>query len=352
MTSFSKIKEVKNMRKPLLLTFFILLSVALVYGSADAAVTGPCSNCHTMHNSQGGVQVTPSALPTQSKLLNNNCLGCHTTDGTDPLANNKPRVKSSSGAFNNDNSLAGGYFGQTQDAADNHGSNQHDVGVGNTNLPAGYDASEALGDWYTGDTSVNGLTCAGTNGCHGDETQGVEDDMQAIKGGHHSPSAYRMLFVNGSAVQGSGAPDFEKALIASPSLDDDHNQYNATVGGPSISELCAKCHSDFHGEDADVGSGTTISPWKRHPTDVAIPTDWEIYTAFTTEWTNDPDAWKNHPLGFDGAESAGNARVICVSCHRAHGAEYDDNLRWDYATQVAGSGATTFGCLGCHDKQR
>ena len=340
--TFKKIKEVKNMRKILIVLVAVLFSVAMIYGYADAKVSGPCVNCHTMHNSQGNTSVVPGELGPQSGLLNNNCLGCHSTTGSDPLADSKPRVKSTTeGSFTNDNSLAGGFFGATQSSSDNHSSNQHDVGVGNKNLPAGYS-----GSWYTGGTS--GLTCAGTNGCHGNEQLGKEDDMQAIRGGHHNPTAYRMLFVNGSTVTGIGAADFEKALIASPSLDDKHNIYNAKVGGPSISELCGKCHSAFHSDTGSAGA------WKRHPTDVGIPTDWEIYSDFTNKWTNNPTAWKEHPLGFSdiSSQTASNARVICVSCHRAHGTQYADNLRWDYQTEMEAGNGKTYGCLGCHNKQR
>jgi len=202
------------------------------------------------------------------------------------------------------------------------------------------------------------LGCAGTNGCHGclnGETGGncTEDDMRAISGGHHSVSgAYRMLYVNGDPVQGVPADDYEKALNADPSNGDLHNTYSAETTDPSISELCAKCHSNFHGTPEDTGGS---SPFVRHPTDVTIPATWEIISDFTDQWTNRPQAWRDHPLGFTnlgaGGQTAANARVTCLSCHRAHGTANNDLLRWPYDSQDAGSG-NDYGCLGCHNLQR
>ncbi|MBW2020585.1 MAG: hypothetical protein JRI65_11395 [Deltaproteobacteria bacterium] len=42
--------------------------------------------------------------------------------------------------------------------------------------------------------------------------------------------------------------------------------------------------------------------------------------------------------------------VTCLSCHRAHGSDYADLLRWDYSGMVAGTTGTTAGtgCFLCH----
>ena len=244
--------------------------------------------------------------------------------------------------------LAGGYF---TDSGGSHNDNSHTLG--SEVAPAGY-----TGGWYKGDSGVadaTGLTCAGSSGCHGD--QSVDDPYAAVNGGHHGSKSigddYRFLM----GVGGTEADDYEKALnTGSAETTEAHNIYAAGTGG--ISGLCASCHSDFHGL-ANTSVDGVAGPWKRHPTDEAIPTTWEIYTDFTDQWTNDADAWRDHPLGFDGAESAGNAKVICISCHRAHGSAYNDNLRWDYDAMLAGTktgdeGSTgvIYGCLGCHDKQR
>ncbi len=58
------------MKKALMTMLLVSLSAVLVYSYADAKVSGICSNCHTMHNSQDGSPMTydGSATP-NGKLL-------------------------------------------------------------------------------------------------------------------------------------------------------------------------------------------------------------------------------------------------------------------------------------------
>ena len=319
-------------------------------GISNAAVSGVCSNCHTMHNSQGGT--TMGLDDPQSALLLNDCEGCHTTDTDDPLNNNKyPFVKSTiSNAFTDKNCLAGGFFAHDDnDGTDNQGTGHS---LRSTAEPPGYNSGDIgfQGDWYKGTNT--GLGCAGSSGCHGKYDE--PDEMKAIKGGHHAPAAdvYRILYVNEVGVKGVGADDYEKALIKNVTTATDtstyaHNVYSANASGEAtISELCANCHGDFHGDD-DTGT----SPFRRHPSDVDIPDDWNLGTVsgVSTNY-NDRDR-KYNPLGFPAANKEGEPRVTCLSCHRAHGTENDDLLRWAYSTQEAGGG-NEYGCLGCHNNQR
>lgn len=350
--------------KKTILTLTILLTaaalVAVFSSPATAAVSGVCSNCHTMHNSQEGspMRWDDESEPLSSLLLGT-CLGCHTTDGGDPLGdtNAYPYVMDTGDAFNDDNCLAGGFFPSTMGTGNND-DDHHGVSVSQTNLPAGYAEEEDMGpgeDWYTGDTVGNGLACAGSNGCHG--VHDVVDDMEAISGGHHTAGAYRMLFVGNNmttdGVVGVSASDYEEDLIATPALTDPHNTYSAGVNDPSVSELCAICHGNFHNESGGPGTDTgTGSPWLRHPTDVEIPSTWTIGDETNALTASD---YKNNPVGYDNANEANQRMATCLSCHRAHGTENDDLLRWAYSTQLAGQPAGSeveYGCLGCHDKQR
>ncbi len=349
--------------KKTVLTLTIMLTAAALVAvfscPAMAAVSGRCDNCHTMHNSQGAapMRIDGEAEPL-SALLKGTCMGCHTTDGTDPLADplgaggaEYPFVHTSSaGGFTDSNCLAGGFFTDATDPTDNNLNNQHSLGT--TNLPAGYAADEALGDWYTGDT--DGFACGGSNGCHG-RHDGV-DDMEAIKGGHHNPTAYRMLYVTldmSGGVLGAGISDYEKALISSGAGTDNHNIYSAEWTDPSISRYCAICHGNFHNETGTTDDCGAASPWLRHPTDVVIPNDWVIGDEANALTGSD---YKNNPVGYDDADESGGERMAtCLSCHRAHGTGNDDLLRWPYGEQLAGqeSGSQVeYGCLGCHNKQR
>jgi len=337
-------------------------------GMALAKVSGPCVNCHTMHNSQGGADMPPAGGP-YGALVNNTCLGCHTTTGSDPLAGGFPYVK---GTFSDSVCLAGGFFTDTD--PDNAGKSHS---LGSTVAPPGYSSTGPQGAWY-GALSTKKLTCAGDSGCHGKHdvaselTGGVDNQMKAIAGGHHdpSPAAYRILYVNKVAVLGKGASDYEEALNAfygsEPTGDltraiatKPHNYYYAKAATDNtISGLCGNCHGNFH---KDIG---TASPWRRHPTDVKLPGGWEVQTsALITDY----DA-KYNPFGFESPTtvaddaSANIKYVTCVSCHRAHGSGNRDILRFGYDStndpvnnQQAGRAPTTvveFGCLGCHDRQR
>lgn len=327
------------MRKTLIISLIAMLSVVLAYGFADAKVSGACYKCHTMHNSQAGTDVYSGGA--QVHLLNNTCLGCHTTTTSDPLEGGYPRVQLTSGS--DTNSLAGGFF--TSGDPGNHNGQSHSLG--SMTLPVRDGGLTYRDTAYSAGTA--GLSCAGTSGCHGDSSK--PDPGAAISGGHHGTSAamgYRMLVAKGpTKVRGTGASDYEKALIASGGSSGARNHYSAGTAGDSISEFCATCHGTFHGVVGSSGA------WTRHPTDVAIPTSWEIYTDFTNKWTNNGSASVKHPLGFTGdTETNGTAQVICLSCHRAHGTAHNNLLRWDYDLMSAGSTTVKYGCLGCHNKQR
>lgn len=360
------------MKKSLIRLTIMLAAAAMIAAfscPAQAAVTGPCVNCHTMHNSQGGTPMVFGVGVTgaQKALVKSNCLGCHTTTSGDPLPSagtqaGYPFVKGN--GFTDANCLAGGFFSYTDDDGDDNKGKAHSLA--STVAPPGYTTGYS---WYTGTT--NGLSCAGSNGCHG--AQDELEEMTAIKGGHHSPTAYRILVAyNGGSgseadVVGTGAADYEKALNASYATEPTgnltrsaatyaHNIYKAGSGSgddDTISRLCANCHGDFH---SDIGSAGS---WHRHPTDVDLPTDWEVQgDTLVTDYD-----CKYNPFGFtDHTTTTGTKYATCLSCHRAHGTGNHDLLRFKYDPATDGSteqqaGRSTgtvieYGCLGCHSKQR
>ena len=69
---------------PILVSFFLVF-----YGNGYARVSGPCVNCHTMHNSQNGTAMATKMNSTFSGfekdstpnnfLLVSDCLGCHSS---------------------------------------------------------------------------------------------------------------------------------------------------------------------------------------------------------------------------------------------------------------------------------
>jgi predicted CXXCH cytochrome family protein len=132
----------------------------------------------------------------------------------------------------------------------------------------------------------------------------------------------------------------------------DHNFYKGTnvsyssdgTGLPtqhSITAFCAGCHRVFHEE---MGSE---SPWLRHPSDVTLPQtdEYGAYDPVNNYSTEAPVAWLN-----PGTPAAGEAIVMCLSCHRAHGSDQPDMLRWDYSAMIAG-GDGSGGCFTCHTQK-
>jgi hypothetical protein len=333
-------KGVVVLVKKLLSISIILLSVLLVYGQSDA-MDGKCGDCHTMHSSQDGTATTPN-----DNLTKGNCVGCHNGG-----------VVAAPNVFGTATRTAGGTFAATVvDIADGYKKvhNVRDISWTNDESPL---MSVTPGGTETGHAGTPDgaaeLTCSGTTGCHG------KHDGTGFKGFHHGsyPDAYRFLqYYDGSThtdILGKGSSTRESGGATSGN----HNVYyaNSTAGAKdSISAFCSMCHGEFHGTDDTQAS----TPFKRHPTELVIPSAWDsIGTGVTI-------AYETTPFGFNGADYTAadtntvyaadlsdNPRVVCVSCHKAHGSDYNDLLRFDYDSMVAGGGGTA-GCLACHTGQR
>ena len=342
--------------KKILITLTIMLAAAALIAAfscpAMAAVSGRCDICHTMHNSQGGSAMAEDeggvkTTTAYAHLTMSSCVGCHFTQ-TSIVA---PKIN---GLYNTiDGSTAGGTF------KEGAGGVASDAGVHNVDI-----ALSSLGEDNTfsgandipgltgtmnhtyGSNNPNDLTCAGSNGCHGDATVTTGNDA-GIAGFHHgSKSGWRYLQIaNGqAAVVGVGADDWEKAMSDGWVSGDQHNVYSSSTA-VGINKLCANCHPNFHGT-ANTQSG---SNWIRHPTDNDIPSGWSA----VVDYRDNPFAFAD----LTGKTATGtyddtSAQVACISCHRAHGTPYDDILRWDYNDQEAGSTTIGYGCLGCHTKQK
>ncbi len=387
-----------NKRLSLKALFFGTAVVSLVciqVDSAEARVKGVCSDCHTMHNSQDGAHMilTPAVDGTSAlrALTRGSCVGCHT--GTNNGSNNIPYVDDrgavptyTSADGTSGNTLAGGSFYWVRTSSDTMGHNVEDIDSADgtlANTPPGFDAATNGSVYATGSR----LTCAGTNGCHGNQSDA--DSYGDLAGAHHGDDStidgttlaksFRFLL----GVEGKEDSDWEYQPTASA-----HNQYkgehrsadtgrstNATSGGPStISGLCGNCHGDFHANTA--GEISTVAdpmsnPWMRHPTDfdMANAAGTTEYAAYNVSASGGGTATAaNYSVQAPVASSvvssvlstvdvqtddAGEAIVTCISCHRAHGSPYADLLRWDYSEMVAHRNTsseqnTNNGCFVCH----
>jgi len=317
-----------------------------------------------------------SATPNPN-LTRGDCYGCHAQGGstpTVPLATDAIPQVLHTGA----NDLAGGNFAYITGAKGAGGANRgHNIGdlTGTDpvlNYPPGvlYDIHGDVVNTFT-------LTCAGRTGCHGYRYP-ADPLPDGVTGAHHSNAdgqlilatepgnSYRFLM----GVKGYESSDWEE----NPSILSHNEYYGLTApivlngcsnptgchSSPAgikppdgtISQFCATCHGNFHtlgfsGFGAYDGIGPdAISPFIRHPTDLALPSSGE-YLAYTVYDPQVPIARTSVPLSPSSDVNAGSDAVMCLSCHRAHATDYPDMLRWDYTTMIAAGGGSG-GCFVCH----
>ncbi len=379
---------------------FIIGFLLLILHSNSFAVTGKCSNCHTMHNSQDGEKMTydPNNLGPNAMLLRGaDCLGCHANkQGSDPVlllgdANGSIAPCVYSDTTDPGQCLAGGNFvfmdRGTDENYDTLGHNCNVPGLANREDYTFRNFGNVPG--FKGQTSdqwnltVNPLSCAGTFGCHGrPKIKGegpILNRWQGIKGAHHSNKggariaseeletiggSYRFLI----GIAGYEDPDWQHPDTRD--LPEQHNEYKGVTNmndidsNSTISKLCARCHGVFHSDSADgsTGIGTrptpdnSGSPWFRHPTDISLP-------AGTITAPSEYAAYNNGsysivaPVGrVDVSAPSDEVNpadidddiVTCISCHRAHGSDQPDLLRWNYNDMIAGDATKQGGCFICH----
>jgi len=133
--------------------------------------------------------------------------------------------------------------------------------------------------------------------------------------------------------------------------------FNSTlrVPGNSMSGFCSNCHGNFHssGADGDYVDNGTSGAFLRHPSDYVIPNSGE-YAAYTSYDLTAPVARPTLFTASSPTVTPGTDMVMCLSCHEAHGSEYDYMLRFDYTAMTAGDYAdiptaqAEGGCLACH----
>lgn len=196
---------------------------------------------------------------------------------------------------------------------------------------------------------------------------GIMEETKSWVGGitgkfSDSGSNYVPVEVNGVAVW----PVFKSDSTVAA----ENNVYDG-VGVEGMSGFCSQCHTywhedrvaDYTGQENFVGED-----WKRHPVNKVINgADVSGVGVSTIDWAN----YNSMPAGFKlpaantgadltqefyFADTDNEDKVMCLSCHFAHGGPYYDNLRWDYlasvgqGTQSGNSIASNKGCQMCHKR--
>jgi hypothetical protein len=351
------------MKNNLLLLFLTIISYSFFYifqspFTCHAVVSGECEVCHAIY--PGMMEPAEPGQPQRYVLQNRFCVNCHSNPDRDTL-------KTLAGAtvpvvFNTAAPrvlLAGGNFHYSaKNFGDRKGHNVDGVAsldAKNKGLPPGYDRRT--------DPSIIGynpqkpLSCAGSNGCHGDRN--IEDPFASILGTHHAEDtpvdgsttakSYRYLRITKKV---KGVLGLEEPLWEHDRSVKKHNEYSIT-----INTLCANCHGDYHGKEVTGKE----NPWLRHPTDNVLPKRGE-YLDYNPDVKPPPDRpdvrvySTEAPVARESFSEAGDLgdsvkpgrdMVMCLSCHVAHASPYNYGLRWDYDSLYAGE-EDRGACMICH----
>jgi len=352
--------------------FCCLLVVVILWHwvPVEARVRGICSNCHTMHNSQGNSAVDPGGP--NSNLLTTSCVGCHSSTGSSTILdiggcqvpivfNTSEPTYPPNGSMSS--TLAGGnfYWVQAAGKGDAYGHNVFGISNADATLTNAPGASTSCPSCH----STLATATSGCKGCHVPKHH-ADDGADVVDAGG---GYYRFLgsvmhadysWLPGEGVKGIEADDWEQNPNST-----NHNGYMGTADvyakqgtGPYIDKFtmaqkCNGCHGIFHhlmnSEQTSMDQvGDFSGAWLRHPSDVVLPNSGEyanytVYDPMVPVAKPDLTGKKN-----DANVVPGTDIVTCISCHRAHGSPYPDMLRWDYTTMITGGGSNSSGCFKCH----
>ncbi len=353
--------------------FTILFFLCSLAHLAQASVTGTCANCHTMHNSQDGASL--SSQP-QNYLLADDCVGCHSSSGTETivaLGSTRIPIVFNTTAYPTQPLAGGNFYKVSLGGASNdvYGHNVWGISGVDANLAeapgsrtscAGPSCHTSLA---TDPATTYGNGFYGENGCIGCHQSTRHHGASVSDGSLETAESGWYRFLSGHGFNGPSGPDpaygvygvedadWEQNPVAGHNSYQGFDEYYVSQPGTgldavhSITAFCSGCHTDFHSAMTYFFGvpGHMESPWLRHPIDFALPTTGE-YAGYDPVLNYDPAvpvAWLNPET-----PATGEAVVMCLSCHTAHGSEYPDMLRWDYDAIIAQGGASSTGCFRCH----
>ncbi|NVL90093.1 MAG: hypothetical protein HWN69_03715 [Desulfobacterales bacterium] len=364
-----------------------ILIVAIPY-TLQAKVGGLCCNCHTMHNSQGGDPMargdtgwggTGGSTDPRPQLLIATCLGCHSSTGgsaVETMADgSKIPIVYNTGGYP-DPPLAGGNFYYVSVAGGSDDRKGHNIFSDNSDTLTEAPGLSEFPDTCSGQTDschlnldrptqygfselLPGIKACESCHLHPEHHANDHVHLQGGKVDSYDKGWYRFLLPHGGFANANvdGVEGFEDGDWEHSSGAGDHNEYKGSVVsgsygftglGNTMTAYCTGCHPEFHNVQ-----GALSSPFKRHPSDIVIQNSGEYANAFGAAGSGtgayDPDfpvARSTVPVSPSSTVTLGSDMVMCLSCHRAHGSQYDSILRWDYKNTDL---ATAFsGCNKCH----
>lgn len=249
-------------RSSLLSLLILTTPVALRAGDWHVADKGHCTDCHTQHNSQSGQPPAQNPNPAQYMLLRQNitelCLSCH--DGSRPEA---PDVVAPVSYVAE---TAGGWFADSGGSLNGFG---HALGVAAT---------------PPGGNVLMTLTCTTCHDPHGNSSyRNLRPDPTGTNSFNVTVTAAQTVIANGT-----NAP-----LVYVPSN---------IIDQTGISAWCSTCHGTQSQGDHPVDKSIWGSVFADYPT-------WAAPKPYRVRSGNPADL----------VIPSQDDRVICLSCHKAHG---------------------------------
>lgn len=305
-----------------------------------------CNKCHTMHASENGVLPTmpgdtaPMTGPNPYLLYKANvtdlCLVCHDEqDGT-------PDVFGTD--VNGLTERSAGFFAENVGVENPKGHN-----LGHNKIGPGDSLCDAC--HFGGDFNTAEIGCTDCHEAHGRDPNNPDYRYRNLQSAY-IPGSEPIIkaFVNPSAT---GLAVYEQSNIGYPA------PTTGTGDWREVTYFCLDCHHTFSGylytREDGIENGHPI----KHPVTDTLRGAWEPIDKYTG--STDPEHWVNGigngfeidrlPFMVSGATNydeskivAPNNEVFCLTCHKAHGSDYESAMRWDYRRD------SNSGCQQCHNK--
>ncbi|MCG6944612.1 MAG: cytochrome C [Deltaproteobacteria bacterium] len=358
-----------NKFKVLLVTIIVLLSTPLLSGVTCAfheGGEGYCEGCHTILGSpenQDWSTDESSDGPSTTLILkgsdpSSTCLRCHAESGADHsvLSNDGSRFTPGGDFYWLQKTFSWTVEGLSYlSRGDSHG---HNIVALDYGLNPDERLSQAPGGSYPS-AALGCTSChdphAKTNGNVGNPvTTSVPSSYGEEPSTGTPPGTFRLLggvgYAGGQLRSGvtfrSPAPIAEASPFGWAETDSNHTAY-----GSGMSEWCANCHGGFL--SSRMGGAAA-----KHPAGNGAKIPAEISNNYNSyEGTGhvgggqasaylalvpfEVDATSTSlldPSSSSGTGAAGNANVMCLTCHRAHASAFPNVGRWDFkATFMADS---------------
>ena len=308
---------------------------------------GACDNCHSMHNSRDmGAMAGSLLLASDPSSV---CLNCHAGPGG----------STGSSVFSPDGSgltPGGDFFWQTKtftwaggsSSGDSHG---HNIIARDFNLGEDLRLSQAPGGSY----QSSALGCTSCHDPHGEVQGGTRKGARpiSVSGSYgEQPAAgtirgnYRLL--GDSHYEGGRASGGFHFTYNSPvARQNINNRFNESDSshvdyGSGMSEWCGNCHENMLHSDHQGGTGgfehavgagallssELVSQYNRYiRTGDLSGVGSAAYLQFVPFERNRSDPQQLDPTSRQGPNT--NARVMCLTCHRAHASPFKSIGRWD-----------------------